>query len=533
VIARLLDRHWRLLSLAAGAAAAVAHPPFGVLPGLLGWGLLFLLLTRAEGPRPLRRAFALGWLAAVAYLLIGCWWVAEAFLVDAANQGWMAPIAVTLLPAGIGLFWGAAGVLYRRLRPEPAWAQVLLFAGALSLFEWLRGHVLTGFPWNLPGETWKAGSAPSQAAALMGAYGLTWVTLAIAAALVAPVQHRGRHGWRLFAAGVLAVAGLYACGWVRLAAPAPQDPAAPWIRVVQADVKQEAKYNAENFRDIVERYLRLTAQPAARRPDIVIWPEGALPAAANDLLAAGAWTRDGMVAALQPGQTLMFGAYRVAPGPEKPLYYNSLLVLRREAGDLTLTGVYDKHRLVPFGEYLPLEQVLAPLGVKDLAHIGDGFSPGPPPRPIAPEGVPEVQPLICYESLYPGFARAGARLSGRRPRWIVNISNDAWFGQTSGPWQHLNQASYRAIEEGLPIVRATPTGVSAIIDGYGRVLPGQFEGLGRAGVVDAALPAALSPTPFTLFGELIFWSMISLSFVKPLLTMIIRRRLRRIVSTPT
>jgi apolipoprotein N-acyltransferase len=367
----------------------------------------------------------------------------------------------------------------------------------------------------------------------MGAYGLTWVTLAAAAALCAPLQHRGRQGWSLLAVGVVTVASLYAYGWARLVAPLPQDPGAPWIRVVQADVKQEAKYDAQNFQDIVRRYLTLTAQPSGRRPDIVIWPEGALPAAANDLLAPGSWTLDGLEAALLPGQTLMMGAYRAAPGPQGPLYYNSLLVLRRQPDGLELTGVYDKHRLVPFGEYLPLERFLTPLGIKDLTHIGDGFSPGPRPRPIAPAGVPEVQPLICYESLYPGFTRGGSRLAGHRPRWIVNISNDAWFGQTSGPWQHLNQASYRAIEEGLPIVRSTPTGVSAIIDPYGRVLARQLKGLGAAGVVDAPLPAALGPTPFTAFGDVLFWALISLSFAAPLLTIIIGLSLRRIVSTHT
>ena len=174
------------LALVAGAAAAFAHPPFGVLPGLAGYGLLLALLERAEPARPLRSAFWRGWLAGTAYFLVGCWWVAEAFLVDALEQGWMAPLAVVLLAGGLGLFWGAAGALYAGLKPvNPLW-RALVFAGALSALEWLRGHVLTGFPWDLPGEAWAAGSAPSQAASVIGAYGLTWLTLAIVAALAAP-----------------------------------------------------------------------------------------------------------------------------------------------------------------------------------------------------------------------------------------------------------------------------------------------------------------------------------------------------------
>ena len=164
------------------------------------------------------------------------------------------------------------------------------------------------------------------------------------------------------------------------------------------------------------------------------------------------------------------------------------MALRAEAGDLRVTGLYDKHRLVPFGEYLPAESLLAPIGFKKLVHVGDGFTAGPPPAPIAPAGLPAVQPLICYESLFPGFTRAGALAAGRAA-WIVNVSDDAWFGRTSGPWQHLNIASYRAIEEGLPIVRATPTGVSAVIDAYGRIAPGERLDHGAMGVIDAA-PAA-------------------------------------------
>jgi apolipoprotein N-acyltransferase len=518
------------MALAAGAAAALAFPPFGFLTGLLGYALLLSLWDRAGigGERPdsnersLRRraicgAFWRGWLAGSAYFLISTWWVAEAFMVDAKYQGWMAPIAVTLLATGFGLFWGAAGVVYVWLRPRGP-GRVLVFAGCFCLLEWLRGHLLTGFPWDLAGETWRAGSAPSQAAALVGAYGLSWITTAASAtpALLLDRDHR-RGGATAVGVAALGVTALYGFGAARLAHPPASAPNAPWVRVVQADVDQSSKYDEALFRSIVERYVTLTARPstsspAGRPPDIVIWPEGAIPAAVNDYLAPDTWTRAAITAALQPGQTLLLGAYRVDGPFAKPIYYNSLLSLRRQADGLAPIGVYDKFRLVPFGEFLPLENLLAPLGIKDLVHVGDGFTGGPPPRPMALPGLPSFQPLICYESLFPGLARDGARSAGR-PAWIVNISNDAWFGRSSGPWQHLNLASYRAIEEGLPIVRATPTGVSAVIDAFGRIRPGARLESGTMGVIDAPLPPALPPTQFSRTGDLFFELMMALSTV--------------------
>jgi apolipoprotein N-acyltransferase len=185
-------------------------------------------------------------------------------------------------------------------------------------------------------------------------------------------------------------------------------------------------------------------------------------------------------------------------------------VVTRGTGGLALAGLYDKHRLVPFGEFLPLDRELSPLGIHQLVHVGSGFTPGPAPAPLAPPGAPPFQPLICYESLFPGFADA-SWTENRRPAWLVNISDDAWFGVTSGPWQHLNLASYRAIEEGLPMVRATPTGVSAIIDAYGRIAPGRMLTEGATGTIDARLPRAISPTFFARCGALSFEIMLLIS----------------------
>jgi apolipoprotein N-acyltransferase len=487
------------LALLAGAAAGLAHPPFGFLPGLLGFGLLLHLLDAASG---WRAAFAPGWAAGFAYFLVGTWWVGEAFMVDAAAHGWQAPFAVLLLAGGLALFWGLAGALYRRLAP-PDSRRVLTFAAVFGLFEWLRGHVLTGFPWDLPGEAWAAGSAPSQTAALLGAYGLSLLTLAIAAA--------PGLGWRprplLAAVAVLAL--IWGGGAVRLSR-AEAGATGLMVRVVQPDVPQAVKWSPAEFGAIVQRYLALTSAPSqgagGRRPDVVVWPEAALPAPADDLIAPQWWVRPALEKALQPGQTLLMGAYRTEGPDERVRYYNSLIALRRTAAGLDVTGRYDKQRLVPFGEYLPLEGLFSRLGLKKLVSVGESFSPGPQPQPISPAGLPRVQPLICYESLYPGLADDG----GQRPAWIVNVSNDAWFGRTSGPWQHFNLASYRAIEAGLPLVRATPTGVSGFIDAYGRPL--QRMGPGRAGVIDAPLPKAAPATPYSSWGDGAFFALLVLAF---------------------
>lgn len=503
--------HWpkpwrdRGLALLAGLAAALAHPPFGVLPGLLGYALLLWLLDAIEGPRPLRSAFLRGWLAGLGYFGLGTWWIGEAFMVDAANQGWMAPFAVAAMAGGLALFWGVAAVVYRLIRP-PGVRRVLVFAGVLAALEWTRGHVLTGFPWNLPGETWKAGSAPSQAAAIVGAYGLTWITVAIAAAPA--VWREGLAGRKAIAAAAAALAALYINGWMP-AAPAPKTPS-PTIRIVQANIQQDLKWDEGRFAQIARAYVDLTARPYrdGKPADIVVWPEGALPLSLDEYLAPGVWVRQAIVEALQPGQLLLIGGYRQDGTLLEPLYFNSLVALRRTADDIEVVGVYDKHRLVPFGEFLPLDALLTDLGVKSLAHLGDGFETGP--RPAALQVAPGliVQPLICYEALFPGLARPDPRV-----RALINVSNDAWFGVTSGPLQHLNLSSYRAIEAGRPMVRATPTGVSALIDARGRILPGARLDLGQAGVIDGLLPNNGAPTPFSRLGAAPFLALLAISLL--------------------
>ncbi|MFM1958561.1 MAG: apolipoprotein N-acyltransferase [Pseudomonadota bacterium] len=498
-----------LAALAGGLLAALAFPPIGFLPGLAGFALVLWSLSR-PAPHPVRAAALRGGLAGLGYFAVSVSWIVEPFLVDERTYGWMAPFALVLMAGGLSLFWAAAGAAWRRFgaRGLPG---LLTFAACLSGAEWLRGHVLTGFPWNLPGEAWPAGSPLSQGAALVGAYGLTWATLVLCAS-PAWILGPGDQVRRAARAAAVAIAflALHAWGQAWIAA-APAAPSGPLVRIVQADIDQKTKWRPENLEGIFRTYLDLTARPSATPPALVIWPEGALPAVINDLLAPGSPWRAALAQALAPGQVLAMGANRVELDPGDALaYHNSLIFLEGTGQDLALAGVYDKHRLVPFGEFMPLGDLAGRIGLRSLVHMPEDFTAGPPPAPLSIPGLPAVQPMICYEALFPGFTRVAAIRGGSRPDWILNVSNDAWFGRASGPWQHLNIARYRAIEEGLPIVRSTPTGVSAVIDSSGRTV-GPVLGLGASGVIDLPLPPPRPPTPYARLGDLPFLLLLVLS----------------------
>lgn len=492
----LWDRGWvRILcALAAGLAAALVHPPFGIIPGLLAYPALMILTERSAR---LRGGFAMGWWFGFGYFLLGCWWVAEAFFVNPA-QAWMAPIAVCLLPAGIGLFTGVATLLYRLIKPSGVW-RFLAFTLAFSGLEWVRGHVLTGFPWNPVGSSWLAGSAMSQMASVVGVYGLGLLTLLGVSAL-GPVMtawsQRRAQGVAL--GGLALLAGMWGFGAARLSSE-EVTPSPVLARIVQADVSQQSKWSAVAYEQILHRYLSLTSQPSERVPDVVIWPESALPDLANNIFAGPDAAR--IAGSLRQGQTLLAGlsrAERQANG--KVVYFNSLIELNSlGAGGMQIGQTYDKYRLVPFGEYLPLGDLMGQVGLRRIVQMPEDLSAGPVPQPMSLARLPRVQALICYEGLFPGFTDGTPQ---GRPQWIVNVSNDAWFGQTSGPVQHLNMASYRAIETGLPLARATPTGISAMIDPLGRIVDGSRIGHGQARAVDVFIPTPLAVTLFGRFGHL-------------------------------
>lgn len=441
---------------------------------LVGLALLFRLLSAAPSARA---AVGLGWGAGAGYFGATLFWIVEPFLIDASRHGWMAPFALLGLAGGLALFWAVPFALARRLWPAGGLARVLMLASLWSLAEVARGHVLTGFPWGLPGYVWIE-TPVAQVAALAGPYGLTFLTLLVGllAGLARPVP--------LAAAALLLAAG-WGWGHQRLAEPLPPRQPPVMVRLVQPNATQAEKWDPEREAQIFARLRALSQSPAPVRPDVTIWPETAVPF----LLGRDPEAQLAAAASAAPG-LLATGIRRVEPAGDDWLWFNSLAVL---APDGAIRSVYDKSRLVPGGEYLPLEGLVARLGLSALT--GGSFTPGPGPAAVAVPPLPAFQPLICYEAIFPDLAHGLVP----RPEWLLQVTNDAWFGLVSGPYQHLDQARFRAIEQGLPLARAANTGISAMVDARGRVVA--FLGLSETGVVDSPLPPALPYTPYARIGD--------------------------------
>ena len=481
---RLAALSWRrqlLASLGLGLLSVLALPPLHVVPVLLLAipGLLALAAAQPGWRRAAWIAFAWGWGHGVG----GIWWVTEAILKDVANFWWLVPLAAPALAVVLAVF---VVLPVLAARPLPVgWPRVVGFAGAWVLAEMLRGVVFTGFPWNLMGTVWAFAALPVQGAALVGVHGLSLATLMLAGV---PLLR----GWAPWALAVLALIGFTAFGAWRLDRPGPPDQPVRLV-LVQGNVPQEVKWRQDQRLPIFQRYLSLTeaASRAARdaSPEeqiIAIWPETASPF----LLTEDPEARRMAAAALPPGAALLAGTVRAewAPDGRPSRVWNSLVALD---SDGTVQAVYDKAHLVPFGEYMPLA------GLIPIRMVAGGmdFSAGPGPVTLAPPGLPPFGALICYEVIFPG-----AVAPRPRPDWLVNITNDAWFGLSSGPWQHLAAARLRAVEEGLPLARAAQTGISAVFDARG-VRLGLLRS-GETGTVTLPLPGPGPVTPFARFGLL-------------------------------
>jgi apolipoprotein N-acyltransferase len=476
-----------LLAALLGVLATGALPPLFAVPLLVPafTGLVWLL----DGAATRGRAFWLGWSFGAGFFASGLYWICNALLVDPVRFGWMIPFALFGLGGGLGLFTGAATWLASLPRAR-GMARVLLLAAAWSALEWLRGHVLTGFPWNLIATTWGLSDLTMQPAAWIGAYGLGLLTVLVAAlpavlADEAPAAAR----WRAVAAGVLGFALVIGVGAARV--PSQATPVVPdvLLRIVQADIAQTLKARRDLMEENLQRHIRLTTGPGFERVTAVIWPETAVPFA----IGIDTAHRRALMPAIPAHGLLLTGVVRVERGPGVPFrFFNSLAVLDH-AGDIV--GTYDKHHLVPFGEYVPFHL----RALFDLSKITPGsadFSAGPGPATLAIAGLPPFSPLICYEAIFPEEVVA----AGRRPAWLLNVTNDGWFGISSGPHQHFISARFRAVEQGLPLVRAANTGISAVVDPYGRIIAAL--GLGQWGVIDAPLPVPLSETIYGRFGDL-------------------------------
>ena len=469
------------MALGTGAAAGLGQAPLGWWPVAL-IALAGLLHMMAASLRPGQVAW-LGFAAGFGYALSTLYWIVEPFFVEPEIYGWMAPFALVLMAAGMGAFW-ALGAGIGALAGQGRAARGLGAALGLAGMDALRSYVFTGFPWALLGHVW-IDTPVAQAAGWIGPLGLGALTVLLAGGPIAVSTRGARLG--AGAAGVAVLAGLWMWGAERLSEPMPERFDAPVIRIVQPNAEQHLKWLPEHRLEYFYRHLDLTAAPPAEgepRPDLIVWPETAVP-----FLLDRAGEGLEMIAEAANGRPVALGIQR----SEGARYYNSLAVI---APDATVAGLYDKAHLVPFGEYIPFGDVMARFGIAAFAaQQGNGYSAGPGARLLDLGALGKVAPLICYEAIFPQDLRG----VGARPDWLLQVTNDAWFGNTSGPWQHLAQARFRAIEQGLPMVRAANTGISALIDARGQVV--KMLGLGEIGTIDARLPPGLDQPPYARWGD--------------------------------
>jgi apolipoprotein N-acyltransferase len=483
-------------------------PPYGVWPALaLSLCVsVWLIDGSAAGTRfptwaSLRVAALDGWFWGLGYFVAGLWWIGAAFLVEADVFAWLLPFGVLGLPALLAFFPAFGFALARALWSRSPW-RLFAFAFGLTTAEWLRGHVFTGFPWNTLGMAFGQNLVLLQTGSILGLYGLTilaCVVLASPAVLATGETRAGRLVAPALALATLAL--MTSFGMMRLP-PGPVD-TVPGVklRIMQPNLAQDAKFNPSAGREILDRYValsdRATSPEASGLADIthLIWPESAFPFLLHREPAALA-----RIGAMLPrGGVLVTGAAREAtrlPGEGGRRFFNSIQAV---ADDGSIVAGYDKVHLVPFGEYVPsiLDRALGALGIRQFVHIPGGFTAGDRRLPLHVPGLPPVAATVCYEAIFPDEVQP----AGPRPGLILNVTNDGWFGDTPGPRQHFAQARLRAVEQGLPLVRAANTGISAVSDPYGRILA--ILPVGAEGVLDSALPRALNGTMYGSNGKLL------------------------------
>ncbi len=491
-LGRLLARRLPRLLLAAlsGVGLAFVFPPYDFVPGLLAFSALLLLMEVGErhARRPILERALLGAAFGFGAHLMGLWWIGAAFLVEADRYAVLLPFAVVGLPLLLAPFTALATALAGLAPPTLAWRAVSL-ALALSFSEWLRGVVLTGFPWNAIGVGLTQTALMAQSASAVGVNGMAVAAVLLGALPAALCERRSR--WLAAPVGAV-LAAMAAFGAYRLLTLPPPAADAPLVRIVQPGVPQNDKWDPVLRNSIWQRLLVLTrGGPDAARPAAVIWPETAIPF----LYRAPSLEQTELAEALAPATVLITGAAEVLLTETGRQTRNTVTVI---GPDGISRQRYDKVHLVPFGEYVPLAGLLSRLGLTALAARDQSFVPGEAPMTVATAGLPPFQPLICYEVIFPHVTAAPPAA------WIVNVTNDAWFGNTPGPRQHLRHAQLRAIERGIPVARAANTGISAMIDSAGRTV--ERLPLKAVGAIEATLPASR----FALYAKVGDWPLFGL-----------------------
>lgn len=509
-----------------GALSALAFAPFHFTAVLIvSFTGLIWMLDGARGYRNWGKAiFARGWAFGAGFFLISMYWTAAPFLVEPEKTGIFIFMPLILLPGGMALIWGAAAAMAGAFWSSSP-SRIFVFSLFFALGEYARGHLFGGFPWNLAATSWVPGGAMSQAASIGGVYWLTLLTVFVVSTPAALVDTRDKKGLaqRLLPVltAVVVVALAWAWGAQRIATPTVLTEQA--IVLVDSGVPQNEKWAGDpNLRwdmetaPVFNYYIQALQRADSAAGDIVIWPEGAVPTT----LLQNPDAMDVISARLGP-RNLIMGTTRYQPnGNGSYSFSNSLVVVDEEAGRSGPVALYDKHRLVPFGELpaseiIPFGKSIAGILPNALQRLADsGFQPGAGPAVIYADDVPPFAAMICYEALYPEIARA-ANLDARAD-WMVVISNDAWFGSGMGPAQHYAQNRYRSIETGLPTARVATRGASAIIDGYGREVMRAGPATDVPETWNAAYGRGYLPAPVEVtiyqrrLGFMLFWLTIAL-----------------------
>ncbi|MGR9447563.1 apolipoprotein N-acyltransferase [Rhizobium leguminosarum] len=495
-----------LLAIAAGAFAVLALPPIGFFAAMFVSFTLLVWLIDGAAASPesgligrLWPAFTTGWLFGFGYFVAGLWWLGHALLVDQEEFAWALPLAILGLPACLAIFYGLAAALARIFWSD-GMGRIAALAAGFGLMEWLRSVILTGFPWNAIGYGMMPVPLMMQSAHVIGAMGVTALAVFVfSAPALAGTRQGARPGIAL--AVLLFAAHLGYGAYALHLAPRPDalpDDKRPVVRLVQPAIDQAAKMDNDADRAaIFETHLKLSAEApknGGRKPDIIVWPETSIPFILTDN--QDALTR--IADTLDDNQILIAGAVRAEEmGPGIPVrYYNSIYVID---GRGQIIAASDKVHLVPFGEYLPFEDVLTGLGIQNVVEMPGGFSAAASRHLLTLPGGLNLYPLICYEIIFPDEMTGDIKDANA----ILNITNDAWFGATPGPYQHFQQARVRAVETGLPLIRDANSGISALVNAHGEIIAGLD--LAETGFIDATLDSISDGRGTTYPRQTYFW----------------------------
>ena len=502
-------RGWsrKILASVAGVFAAAALPPIHAVPLLL---ISFpCLIWLIDGAQTWRRAFWDGWWFGLGFFAAGLYWISHSLVVDFYFV-WLIPFAVLCIPAALGLYI-ATGAALASLVPQ-GMVRIIVFTASWVFLEWLRGILFTGFPWNGIGLVWGFSEVAIQLVAYVGVLGLGLITVFGASSVATLAHGQSTTFWHRLSPLFACVAMIFVVGFIRLGSSAHVHYQRDiHLRIVQPNIPQEVKWRQTHRDKHLATFLRLSRQPSSHPITHLIWPETAVPF----VVSHDTPRRVKMASVVPKNGLLLTGSIRTSGRIQKPFQIWNSLHAVSEDGQIVMT--HDKFRLVPFGEFIPLGKYFKKyLRLKKITQGRTDFSAGPGPQTISLPNLPSFSPLICYEVIFPGSVVG----PGRRPKWLLNITNDAWFGKSSGPFQHFAMARIRAVEQGLPLIRAANTGISGVIDPFGRII--KKTSLNTQGIVDSALP---KPTRYqTVFSKAGEWPILGLIFLMFSGSFLLRKR---------